>query len=85
MILISGVNKSKIFKIIKNTPIVTKQKIKIAKTKTNLNIPSPILFKINNKKFYRHILNLYIFCHLSPLLAPFLIQKSGIFGQNTHF
>jgi hypothetical protein len=44
MIFISGVNRSPIFKKIKKTPIVTKQKTKIAKPNINLNVPSPIFF-----------------------------------------
>lgn len=57
MILNSGVNNKTIFKTIKNIPMITKQKSKIAIININLKAPSPILYKINNKIFYLHNVN----------------------------
>lgn len=68
-----GLTNRIIFKIIKNIPIVTKQKTRIAKKKKNLKTPSPILFiLINYKIFYLHNVNLYTFYPAIHLSSPFL-------------
>lgn len=44
---VSRVNKSKIFRIIRKTPIVTKQNMNTARPKINLKVPSPIFLLFN--------------------------------------